>query len=113
VNHADLTRWLKPSPPIAVDDTEPPPPKHEFRVRDRRARFGDPEVYAAECSCGWVSERTVGDSPTVAPAETASRTWRTRSPTDTAAGRARSFRATDGYPFKKAGPMTAEASGAQ
>jgi hypothetical protein len=27
---------------------------HETRVRDRRLRFGDPDVYAAECSCGWL-----------------------------------------------------------
>jgi hypothetical protein len=27
--------------------------KHTIRIRDLRVRFGDPEVYAAECSCGW------------------------------------------------------------
>ena len=27
--------------------------EHTIRIRDLRARFGDPETYAAECSCGW------------------------------------------------------------
>jgi hypothetical protein len=26
---------------------------HVIRISDRRARFGDPEEHAAECSCGW------------------------------------------------------------
>jgi hypothetical protein len=26
---------------------------HAIRIRDRRDRFGDPPLYAAECSCGW------------------------------------------------------------
>ncbi|HEY3612133.1 MAG TPA: hypothetical protein VGK92_00430 [Gaiellales bacterium] len=56
MNHADLTHWLEPSPPLAVDDMDRAAPVHSIRVRDRRARFGDPEVYAAECTCGWVSE---------------------------------------------------------
>jgi len=30
---------------------------HVVRVRDLRARFGEPEAYAAECSCGWTGER--------------------------------------------------------
>ena len=30
---------------------------HVVRVRDLRARFGEPEAFAAECSCGWKGER--------------------------------------------------------
>jgi hypothetical protein len=26
---------------------------HEIRIRDLRQRFGEPEAWAAECSCGW------------------------------------------------------------
>jgi anti-sigma B factor antagonist len=33
---------------------------HETRVRDLRARFGDLEAYAAQCSCGWASETRTG-----------------------------------------------------
>jgi hypothetical protein len=29
---------------------------HETRIRDLRSRFGDPEQFAAECSCGWRGE---------------------------------------------------------
>lgn len=29
---------------------------HEIQIRDLRQRFGDPERYVAECSCGWVGE---------------------------------------------------------
>jgi hypothetical protein len=47
---------LEPSPPLAVDELEPGFPAHYIRVRDLRARFGDAEVYAAECSCGWIGE---------------------------------------------------------
>jgi hypothetical protein len=27
--------------------------RHSVRLRDLRARFGDPDSFAAECSCGW------------------------------------------------------------
>ena len=33
---------------------------HVTRVRDLRARFGDPEGYVAECSCGWKGEQRTG-----------------------------------------------------
>jgi anti-sigma B factor antagonist len=29
------------------------PREHAITVRDLRARFGDPEAFRAECSCGW------------------------------------------------------------
>jgi hypothetical protein len=56
VNAADLSRWLAPSPSIAVDGTEHAEATHEIRVCDLRARFGDVEAYVARCSCGWASE---------------------------------------------------------
>jgi hypothetical protein len=33
---------------------------HETRIRDLRLRFGDPEQFAAECSCGWAGEPREG-----------------------------------------------------
>lgn len=30
--------------------------EHTVRIRDMRERFGDPEAFAAECSCGWQGE---------------------------------------------------------
>ena len=33
---------------------------HVTRVRDLRARFGDPEGYVAECSCGWKGDPRTG-----------------------------------------------------
>lgn len=33
---------------------------HVVRVRDLRARFGEPEAFAAECTCGWTGERRDG-----------------------------------------------------
>jgi hypothetical protein len=56
MNGAERAHWLEPSPPLAVDGTEHDARTHEIRVRDRRARFGDPEIYVAECTCGWISE---------------------------------------------------------
>ena len=32
------------------------PAEHTIKIRDLRTRFGEPEVYAAECSCGWTGE---------------------------------------------------------
>jgi hypothetical protein len=55
-----MAHWLEPSPPLAVDDSGRVALTHEIRVRDRRARFGDVEVYAAECTCGWTSEPHTG-----------------------------------------------------
>jgi hypothetical protein len=34
--------------------------RHSVRVRDLRARFGEAEAFAAECSCGWSGERREG-----------------------------------------------------
>jgi anti-anti-sigma factor len=34
--------------------------EHEIHIRDLRQRFGDPEVCAAECSCGWTGEAHTG-----------------------------------------------------
>jgi anti-anti-sigma factor len=34
--------------------------EHATRVRDLRARFGDPEGFVAECSCGWRGEPRTG-----------------------------------------------------
>jgi hypothetical protein len=40
---------------------------HTILIRDLRLRFGDPEVYAAECSCGWRGEeRTAVNAARVA-----------------------------------------------
>jgi anti-anti-sigma factor len=33
---------------------------HSIRVRDLRARFGDTDTFAAECSCGWRGEEHMG-----------------------------------------------------
>ena len=65
----DRSRWLEPSPPLPVDGGEPSSrvsvhtPKartHSVRVRDRRERFGDEHVFAAECECGWSGEPRTG-----------------------------------------------------
>jgi hypothetical protein len=45
---------------MAVDGVERVAPTHETRLRDRRARFGDPEAFVAECTCGWTSELHTG-----------------------------------------------------
>jgi anti-anti-sigma factor len=34
--------------------------EHAIHIRDLRLRFGDPEVRAAECSCGWSGESHTG-----------------------------------------------------
>lgn len=34
-------------------DHEPEAATHTIQIRDLRRRFGDPEAFAAECSCGW------------------------------------------------------------
>jgi hypothetical protein len=34
--------------------------EHTIKIRDLRARFGEPEVYAAECTCGWTGDRRSG-----------------------------------------------------
>ena len=34
--------------------------EHVIHIRDLRLRFGDPEVRAAECSCGWTGESYTG-----------------------------------------------------
>ncbi len=65
----DRSRWLEPSPPLPVDGGEPSSrvsvqtPKartHSVRVRDRRERFGDEPVFAAECECGWNGDPRTG-----------------------------------------------------
>lgn len=56
MNAVARARLLAPSPPLAVDELGPGLPAHVIRVRDLRERFGDNEVYAAECSCGWNGE---------------------------------------------------------
>jgi hypothetical protein len=40
-----------------------PPVTHAILVRDLRSRFGDPELYAAECSCGWRGEERRTSNP--------------------------------------------------
>jgi hypothetical protein len=35
---------------------------HVTKLRDLRRRFGEPEAYAAECSCGWTSESRHGET---------------------------------------------------
>ena len=34
--------------------------EHVIHIRDLRLRFGDPELRAAECSCGWSGEAHAG-----------------------------------------------------
>jgi hypothetical protein len=34
--------------------------EHEIRIRDVRLRFDAPEVFAAQCSCGWRGEERRG-----------------------------------------------------
>jgi anti-anti-sigma factor len=34
--------------------------EHAVRIRDLRARFGDPDAFAAECTCGWKGELRTG-----------------------------------------------------
>jgi hypothetical protein len=34
--------------------------EHSIRIRDLRLRFGAPEVFAAQCSCGWMGEERRG-----------------------------------------------------
>jgi anti-sigma B factor antagonist len=34
--------------------------RHLIQIRDLRRRFGDPEVRAAECTCGWHGEQRTG-----------------------------------------------------
>jgi hypothetical protein len=36
---------------------------HTILIRDLRSRFGDPEVYVAECSCGWRGEERTTANP--------------------------------------------------
>jgi hypothetical protein len=36
------------------------PRAHSITVRDLRQRYGDPEEYQAQCSCGWLGERHTG-----------------------------------------------------
>jgi hypothetical protein len=34
--------------------------EHSIRIRDLRLRYTAPEVYAAQCSCGWKGEERRG-----------------------------------------------------
>jgi hypothetical protein len=36
---------------------------HAIQIRDLRLRFGDPDVFAAECSCGWRGEERHAGNP--------------------------------------------------
>lgn len=36
------------------------PHAHSLTVRDLRERYGDPEEYQPQCSCGWIGERHTG-----------------------------------------------------
>jgi anti-anti-sigma factor len=36
------------------------PAEHSIQIKDLRERFGDPEVRAAQCSCGWSGETHTG-----------------------------------------------------
>jgi hypothetical protein len=36
------------------------PEDHTVRVRDLRLRFGAPEIYAAQCACGWTGDEHRG-----------------------------------------------------
>jgi hypothetical protein len=60
MNRVEKNRWLEPSAPIPVDGGERVAPVHEIRIRDLRARFGDAEIYRAECACGWAGEPRTG-----------------------------------------------------
>jgi hypothetical protein len=37
-----------------------PVDEHTIRLRDLRKRFGEPELWAAECRCGWLGEPREG-----------------------------------------------------
>ena len=39
------------------------PGEHSIQVRDLRLRFGDPDAYAAQCSCGWLGETRATERP--------------------------------------------------
>jgi hypothetical protein len=71
VNANERAHWLGTSPPLAVDGSESltRTPEyatiesvitHSVRVRDRRERFGDEHVFAAECACGWSGDPRTG-----------------------------------------------------
>lgn len=69
MNIDEKAHWLDPSPPLAIDGAETllSPARrtagrltHAVRVRDRRERFGDEHVFAAECECGWSGEPRTG-----------------------------------------------------
>jgi hypothetical protein len=36
--------------------------EHSIRVRDLRLRYGAPEVFGAQCTCGWVGEERRGQT---------------------------------------------------
>jgi hypothetical protein len=76
VNGAGGARWLDPSRAMPIDRVErvgggpqdgTPGQRdaralseHVFRIRDLRRVFGDPEAFAAHCSCGWLGEQRTG-----------------------------------------------------
>lgn len=64
MNAEGRDRWLDPSPPIPVDDAARADltPEHTISVRYRRARFADPETYAALCTCGWRGQERTGSN---------------------------------------------------
>jgi hypothetical protein len=35
---------------------------HTIKLRDLRRRFGEPEAYAAQCSCGWAGDARHGET---------------------------------------------------
>ncbi len=53
-----------PPPDVPSTPTQPTfvvaSPAHEIRLRDLRRRFGEPEAWVAECSCGWLGETCGG-----------------------------------------------------
>lgn len=76
MNAAERARWLDPSRAMAIDGVEAAGggaqdrtpdqrdaralSEHVFRIRDLRRVFGDPEAFAAHCSCGWIGEQRTG-----------------------------------------------------
>jgi hypothetical protein len=45
---------------VPTPAASPAPAEHTLKVRDLRLRFGAPEMYVAQCSCGWAGQEHRG-----------------------------------------------------
>jgi hypothetical protein len=50
--------------PVEAGDRleRPAPQEHRLRIRDLRLRFGAPEMYGAQCTCGWTGQEHRGST---------------------------------------------------